>query len=553
MNIKAKTTASPDPADDAAQDLLVAADKPVAKERRKSNKRVKSDRRKSGNVSVGVEVTHGGVSVAIIRDDGDSCEIVSDFIAFGEDSGPRNSDWTGRELHSSLAELVERYKLNGQAVSVVLGGTPCVTRALFGENANVDAGVEEVRERAHRYLSLGRGDKISAYSETAIDAKRKRAWLTVAHRDVVDTVASAVSSAGLRLVRLEHSLVSLCKGIGESGLDSESPILLLRQQFGRPEIAVSYRGELLLDYRPSSVDMEEWTGQIDDCAIHVLSKHIKCIRRFLFPQTPREAGELSSVYFVGHLSPSEDAVSLLEEDYGLDAHWLSAEALLPGLDEDAVSAATDAIPAAWIARDKPSAESVAIDLMDSLRNNRSICIKTIAATFWPIAATLLLLVGLQAWAIVEQRGVTSAQAKLDELNPARLEFTRTRGQLAKLERYQKNTQVLRNGIDPPDWNNIIKFVGRALPQGTWLNDVKIQHDASITLVGASFTNDGIYDYVQLLQDSGLFEYVTLEGTTQSRFASGPAVQFEITSVAGKRVRPESAKVAEIGTSSKQTL
>ncbi len=537
-----------------ATDLLAAAEKPAAVvERRKSIKRVKNDRRRNGKVDVGLEVTPGGVSVAVIREDVDGCAIQTDFIAFDEDSGPRNSDWSGRELQNSIAELVDRYKLSGQAVSVVLGGTPCVTRALFGENASVDADVEEIRERAHRYLSLGRGDKVSAYTETAIDAKRKRAWMTVAHRDVVDAVASAVASVGLRLVRLEHSLVSLCKAIGECGLDSAAPILLLRQQVGRPEIAVSYRGQLLLDYRPSSVDMEQWSGPLDDCALQVLSKHIKCIRRFLFPQTPREAGDLKSVYFVGRLDPSEDAIELVKEDYDVTAHWLSAESVLPGLSEEAVAAASDALPAAWIARDKRSNESVSTDLMDSLRNKRSISLKTIAATFWPLAATVLLLVGLQGWAIFEQRGVVSARAHLDTLAPGRMEFTRTRGLLTKMDQFAENTQLLAKGIDSPDWNNIIKFVGRALPQGTWLNDVKIQYDATITLTGASFTNDGIYDYVQLLQDSRLFDYVTLEGTTQSGFASGPAVQFEITSCAGKRVRPESPKVAEVHLSDLNTF
>lgn len=523
-------------------DLLVAADKqPQPVERRTARRKVKSDRRRSASLQVGMEVSHAGVTIAVIREVGGVSALETQKIYFGEDSGPSNADWSGSEVQEAVSTLAEKYRLSGQAVSVVLGGTPCVTRALFGENSAVDGDVAEIRGRADRYLSLGRGDKVSAYAETPIDAKRKRAWMTVAHRDVVEAVANAVSNAGMRLVRIEHSLVALSKAIGEQGLDRRAPILIVRQHTGRTEIAVSYRGELLLDYRPSSMDVETNDATIDDdLPLHIVAKQVKCIRRFLQPQTPRDAEDLDAVYFLGTLNPSDDARRLLYSEYGLMVRHLSHSDLLPDVtagSED--NCGYDPLAATWIARDKPSLERASTDLMDSLRSNDSTSAKAMIATFWPVAAAIFFLVGLQGWAFVEQSRVVSAQASIDQMNPARLEFARTQNELSKIREFESNKELLLSKMPSPDWHNLLKFLGRALPEGAWLNDIKLDANANIKIVGGSFDEDAIYEYVQLLQNSGLFDYVTLEGTSATRFASGPAFEYEITSVASKRVQPAS--------------
>lgn len=524
------------------EDLLVAADKqPQPVERRTSRSQVKTDRRRNATLQVGMEVSHAGVTIAVIRDVGGASTLETEKIYFGENSGPSNADWSGDEVQQAVATLAEKYRLSGQAVSVVIGGTPCVTRSLFGENSAVDGDVAEIRGRADRYLSLGRGDKVSAYAETPIDAKRKRAWLTVAHRDVVEAVANAVSNAGMRLARIEHSLVTLAKAIGEQGLDRRAPVLLVRQHTGRTEIAVSYQGELLLDYRPSSMDIEEKESTTaDDLPLHIVAKHVKCIRRFLQPQTPRDAEDLDAVFFLGTLNPTDSARKQLFSEYGLTVRHLAHNDLMPNVSAaSAHDCSFDPLAASWIARDTPSPERASTDLMDSLRNRSSTSAKALVATFWPVAAAILLLLGLQGWFYFEQTRVASTQQLVDDISSARLEYARTRNELAKLEAFEQSKAVLLSKIPSPDWNMVVKFLGRALPQGTWLNSVKLDSDTNIKILGGSFDEDAIYEYVQLLQDSGLFDFVTLEGTNATRFSNGPAFEYEITSVASKRLEPDS--------------
>ncbi len=217
--------------------LIAAIDRqPDAFERRMSGRRHRGqDRRRRVASSIGIEVSPSGVSLAIIQETKGDKEysLTTDHVAFEPTSGPYQGDWSTSELCAVLTALSEKHKLSGQAVSVGLGGEPCVTRAWKGDNEEVDASIRELTERSHRYLSLGHGEKVCCYAEKPIDAKRKRAWVTVARRGVIDAVALAVGKAGMRLTRLEHSLSALCQAIGHTGYDSQQPVLVVTTGFGR--------------------------------------------------------------------------------------------------------------------------------------------------------------------------------------------------------------------------------------------------------------------------------------------------------------------------------
>lgn len=528
-------------------DLLGASNATLTlTERRKSPRRVIFDRRQNAKTRLGLEITQDGVTLAIARSTPEGVSLKTDYIAFEhelpESPCETSLDWNKAELTLAISELVERYRIGGQPVKVALGGSPCVTRVAFGENAAVDADIEETRQRAERYLSLGRGDKISAYAERKIDAKRKRAWLTVAHGEVVNSIASAVESAGLRLAGIEHSLVALCWAVGQQGFDVKDPVLVLRQQTGRPAIAVSYQGELILDYRPSRLSLEQLPDD-ESPIVHILSRHIKCLRRYLAPQVPRTASQLTKVYCVGGDVVSESSRQQLA-DYGLELVELSLDAQFQDVDDAADRVRSESLPAACIAREAFDSERQATNLADSLKQHARISAKTLTQTFWPLAATILLLVGAQLWSMQKAGNVTEIAAQLDATFPMRAEFERVRRDLSKLESDRKDFDALLSTIPHTQFNQLVKFAGRALPEGAWLRSIRMQSDASIYLSGASFTDDGIYEYLAALRESSLFSHVTLEGTSSIRLRSGPAVEFEITTVADKQVHDDENNVAQ---------
>ncbi len=142
-----------------ANDLVRAIDRtPEVIDRRKSSdRRTAADRRKNPKQSVGIEISPFGIALASIRSSADNQEheLVCDFYHFDENSAFAEGDWNSDELNVALASLVEKHRLAGQSVIVGLGGKPCVTRALLGDNDEVDADIRELSERADRYLSLG--------------------------------------------------------------------------------------------------------------------------------------------------------------------------------------------------------------------------------------------------------------------------------------------------------------------------------------------------------------------------------------------------------------
>lgn len=534
-----------------ADNLFVAADHaPEIIDRRKSAQRVGRDRRKNARVAVGLEVSPSGVAIAYYKPASSKSSVAAaqpalktEFVAFAADSGPATGDWTTGELSRVLCRLVEQHRLSGNAVSVALGGGPCVTRAWFGENAEVDASIVELLERTNRYLLLGRGPKVTSYSEQQIDAKRKRAWLSVAHQDVVEAVASAVKEAGLRLTRVEHTLTAMCRAIGSTGHDRDEAVLLLNTRQGRPELAVSFRGKLLLDYRPATIGLDE--KQLpENAAAYVIGKHIKCVRRYLQLQTPRGTKELRKVCQPGGATLSAKAAEQLGQVHGLEAVAIPVESLCDGLERpEQLPACAEVLTAVWMARDTQPPDGPEADLMHSIKNTAVVSWGALAKTFWPLAACAVLLLALHTHSLFQARQLVAAQAQLDALQPQRIEYEHTKAKLVKQVGLNKQLLKLMLAVEPANWNEIVKFSGRALPQGTWLKSIQVGSDAQVVLAGASYTDDAIYDYVNQLRDSAVFERVTLGGTKSVRYSGGPAFEFEITTTALLRQHAESENVA----------
>lgn len=529
-----------------SDNLLTAANHKSEKiERRKKSIRVKSERRKSSRLSVGLDVSPSGISIAYIATNtgADSLPaLTTDFVAFDKSSGPYNGDWSTDELTQHLVKLVEKHRLSGHAVCVALGGEPCVTRAWFGKNADVDANISELRERTHRYLSLGRGDKISSYSEQQIDAKRKRAWLTVAHREVVNAIANAIKASGMRLTRIEHTLTTLCSAIGSTGYDAEEPVLLLNTSFGRPELGISFGGQLLLDYRPAAIGIED-IADANGIAAQMIGKHIKCVRRYLQPQLPRGTQELRKVCLPGRATLDVDSAKQLAQEHGLEiVDVMPVSTVCDGLSVESPPAELSSVlSAVWLARDLQAVERQNTDLMQSLRKASNISLASTVKTLWPIAASIMLVIGLNALTFIQSHKLNKEQRQLESLQPARIEYQRAMHQLAEADERLLHTNALLRNLPHSNWNEIVKFSGRALPQGTWLRSVLVRSDSTVEITGASFTNDAIFDYLQRLKSSQLFTHVTLGGTRTVHHASGPAFEFEITTTAfsGKLASPES--------------
>lgn len=531
-----------------SNDLLVAIDRtPESIERRKETvRRTGKERRKANQLSVGLEISHAGVSLAIVREDRGQKTLVTDYAPFDNDHVFEKGNWSSQELATILIKLVEKHRLSGQGVVIGLGGKPCVTRALIGDNEEVDANVAELQERSNRYLALGMGDKVSCYAENPINAKRKRAWVTIAHRGFVELIADAVSKAGLRLVKMEHTLTVLCQLVGQQKLDVQRPVLIVSTGYRGSYMALSYQGRLLLDYRPPAC-YEAEACNINSWA-EAVKTHIKCIRRFLQNQLNGEQVTLNQIIVPGRRSIPDRTTSELRDRYDLETSGLPITELTKEFRCDSsLLESPEMLAAIWLASDRSSSEAQnTVNLVDTLHEKQSLSFGSLVQLLWPIAAALLLLASGFGWNWYDLKRFEQVERQIAELEPSRLEASRLRLELTKATEANREVEKIRKLVRKTSWPHFIYQAGKLLPEGAWLESIQIDRTSRAIVVGASFTDDGIYDYVGRLNQSPKFDHVTLRSTESIRANGGPAYRFEIVADILAEPKPISVEaVAEI--------
>ncbi|RMF42691.1 MAG: hypothetical protein D6753_06935 [Planctomycetota bacterium] len=511
------------------QEALNPNPDPIERRTRPTGRRWFGRERRSGlKAFVGVEVTPDGITIAVVRQSPAESQpsVIVDTVEFDPDSGPQNGNWEAHELSQAISVLVDRHKLQGYPAAVALGGEPCVTRSWFGENDAVDDNIRELTERTHRYLALGHGDKICCYSETPIDAKRKRAWVTIAHRGFVEAVSQAVKASGLRLTHIHHSLPQLCRAVGKVGADAEHPLLLVTKSRGRPELCISFRGQLILDYRPPRRLQQEMANAD---ALEAIRLHIKCLRRYAQAQLPREHSSLDRVCILGQTDLSQGVDRELSQQYELESvpnPILATEQQFQAQDGVPPSAAA-LVTISMALEGLNEVEYAGGNLVDSLNNRAQISWKEVVKCSWPIAATLLLAAGLHAYAMVENGKLETLAAELEELDGQSLELKVVQADFERATEHLQHTQALQTQLQPSGWAELVRILGRALPKNTWAQRLSVQSDGSWQLQGACFTDQAIYAYIERLNESNVFEGVSLEGVKSIQLTTGPGVEFTI--------------------------
>ena len=119
------------------------------------------------------------------------------------------------------------YRLQHFPIHVTIGGEYCVTRAVTGTENEVQQELEQLKARSGLYLSLGHGKKITASSIRQLDARHRHALMTVVNDKSFDILLEIEKRLGLEFDRIEPSLVSICRLIGQGGYDQKDPIIFV--------------------------------------------------------------------------------------------------------------------------------------------------------------------------------------------------------------------------------------------------------------------------------------------------------------------------------------
>ena len=464
--------------------------------------------------------------------DGSNARVRHRHIEWRQDQETLTSEAGFQNLSAALTKLAQEEKLQGIPVVVSLSNDYCVTRVISGENEQVRDELREVTDRSSRYISLGVGQKLTAISETAIDARQKRVWVTVANQNVLDTLDQIFTAAKLKIVRIEHSLAALCRMVNHTGDDEDAPVILIDLVDSGVDVGISYRGQLLLDYRPSGAQAREDIGLI-------VSQHTKRLQRYI-NRLLRSNVDVSRVYVCGE---SDDVIRMCEQFAELcGSDTIELRVLEPSLiscdwqiAEDAKhdSALTSGL-GTLLEQTGEAGDNEYPNLLEPLRGlQKKPTLKALLRFGWPMlvpmAAALLLSLTTGGETYLSDE-VEEKLARLEE-NVAEVEHLEMEARAARTTLNHLEAIAAHAGIAP--WQRLLGRVGQSMPRGVWMESFTVDSNGQITVSGTSFTEDGVFDFVRHLRGVPQVWNVALESTRPTSAAGGAATSFSVRAATGE--------------------
>jgi Tfp pilus assembly protein PilN len=145
----------------------------------------------------------------------------------------------------------------------------------------------------------------------------------------------------------------------------------------------------------------------------------------------------------------------------------------------------------------------------------------------PLAAVLLVATGLLVIHLNERRIIGGLRAELEGLQPACVRATELRLSLLAGETKLKQLEALAKQLPHPEWQQILTRISQSMPNDVWLDRVSFQDARSAAISGASYTDNGVYDFVNYLKQVPDIAEIALEGTGVGQSTAGPTTSFNL--------------------------
>jgi hypothetical protein len=428
------------------------------------------------------------------------------------------------ELAAALTTVVTGEKLSGAPCQFALGGDFCVTRVVAGTNEQVEKELKSLEQRSSHYLSLGTGEKSFTRSTRAIDAKRAQGWMTVTNEKTLEAITAAAKEAGLKTTNIEHSLITLSRAVGRTERDAESPVIIIHLNKRGVDMGVSYQGRLLLDYRPGGVAAK-------DHLCETVLQHLDRIQRYCSRHFQFASDRITRVILCGEATDLQEIQQQFSSQGRLTAEAIDPREVCREWSCEGVTASD-----AWLlpilgslASSLETTQAVdSPDLMEPLRLKRREPLGPLLLRYgWPIAASILLTLGIYGASFYQQRCAASLEASAKEATSRQDLIISRQRQLAETDAKIKYLTRIDAQLSRPMWHDFLAQVGGCLPKGVWLESMQVDREGRVSLQGPSFTEDGIYQFVKQLGGIQIVNSPALEQTHPIQLANGPATMFDV--------------------------
>ena len=479
------------------------------------------------------------ITFGLIEPSGENVHVRWKRIEVENEGHASHSQISSPALTAALKGIVQEEKLQGTEISIVLSGDYCVTRVVAGTREHVQKELSDLRQRSGLYLSLGQGPKTFAESVLAIDAKRAQGAITVTNESWLGDIIHATKEAGLKIHAVEHSLVALCRAVGKTGLDTDSPVLIVEFNQRGIDLGVSHRGRLLLDYRPGGV------GDHRQLAAVAL-KHLGRIQRYCSRHFQFASAKISQVVICGGGPEAETLREIFATQGQLQAETLDPCTVCPDwILEGAGKKESWLVPilGAVLAGPHHVENDASPDLMEPIRLlQREPILPLLIKYGWPIAASLLLTLGIYGVGLFQQHKLSQVEAAANAAKEAEKSLTTQQLVLGRVDAKIKHLKMINERIARPMWQEFLCDVSECLPEGTWLEDIKVDKDGKVSLSGPSYSENSVYELIEKLKKVPNMGNVALEGTRSGRSQGGPVTLFDVhAAYAGRTVKVDQKK------------
>ena len=446
-------------------------------------------------------------------------------LSWRDEASALNGEAGLHELTTAFRRIGTELRLAGAPVHVSLSGAYCVTRVVTGEAERVEHELLELEHRSALYLSLGHGPKALAGSIRQIDARQRHALMSVVNQKTLDTIVEAAGAAGLRLARIEPSLVSLCRLVGQLGDDADAPVLVANLDEQGAEIGISHAGQLLLDYRPAGVDSAEQLAT-------VTCRHLARLQRYCNRYVCFARGQLTRLYLCG----SPETIDRARAAFAAEGAELDVVPLVDPWEVDEAFVSDGGAPdwtmiaplgLALAARD-PDENTAGPNLMERLHDTtRQPLVPLLCRTLWPLAAALMLAVGLEVGVFLQQQASARLKTEVQTYEAANRQVRLLTARAVRGREKIGYYRHISESLGQQRCTQLTTHVAQCLPHDVWLDSLRFDGEGRLALSGGSFSDDGVYEFVKWLEAVPGLTRVALDGTHPSRFKDGPGTAFDV--------------------------
>jgi Tfp pilus assembly protein PilN len=127
----------------------------------------------------------------------------------------------------------------------------------------------------------------------------------------------------------------------------------------------------------------------------------------------------------------------------------------------------------------------------------------------------------------QRHEMSRLRTELDRLTPANVRATELRLTLLGTRNKLQRLQALEKALPQHNWQQILSRISQSMPEDVWLDRLTFHDGRSAGLAGASYTDSGVYDFVNFLKQVPDIAQIALEGTGVSQAATGPTTNFNL--------------------------